>query len=184
MVCAKCQRLSKGTALATPEVKKRSEIYYGSPATAKGTASKSATVGHNGIGKVRYGLAAIFTWHMSTAYERWLTPLPQSKLLSKAAKNPYAQYSRYVDAPLSQTDVCQFDGLCSSCTKCKAKITQGHTFCQTCAYRNDGKTHPRTSLVPGENAHCHLAACAMCGKPNTKSKSSAPTISGQKFNLK
>lgn len=26
----------------------------------------------------------------------------------------------------------------SSCTKCKTKITQGHTFCQGCAYKNDG----------------------------------------------
>ncbi|GJN77442.1 hypothetical protein PLIIFM63780_000933 [Purpureocillium lilacinum] len=87
MVCAKCQKLSKGTTLATPE----------------------------------------------------------SKLLSKSAKNPYAQYS-------------------SSCSKCKTKITQGHTFCHTCAYKND--------------------ACAMCGKPNKKSSSKAPTVSGQKFTLK
>lgn len=42
-------------------------------------------------------------------------PVPQSKLLSKAAKNPYAQYS-------------------SSCSKCKTKVGQGFTYCQRCAY--------------------------------------------------
>jgi len=123
MVCAKCQKLSKGTTLATPDVKKKSEIYYGSAAgsssKASGSGTKSTTLGQNGVGK--------------------------SKLLSKSAKNPYAQYS-------------------SSCTKCKTKITTGHTFCQSCAYRSD--------------------SCTICGKPNKKSKASAPVISGQKFNLK
>ncbi|PHH85870.1 hypothetical protein CDD83_11051 [Cordyceps sp. RAO-2017] len=125
MVCAKCQKLSKGTTLATPEVKKKSDMYYGSAASASSSSSKgaggtrSATLGQTGVGK--------------------------SKLLSKSAKNPYAQYS-------------------SSCTKCKTKITQGHAFCHTCAYKND--------------------ACAMCGKPNNKSSSKAPVVSGQKFTLK
>ncbi|KAJ6446457.1 chromosome segregation protein sudA [Purpureocillium lavendulum] len=121
MVCAKCQKLTKGTTLATPDVKKKSEMYYGSPAgSSKAAASgKSTTLGQSGIGK--------------------------SKLLSKSAKNPYAQYS-------------------SSCSKCKTKITQGHTFCHTCAYKND--------------------SCAICGKANKKSSSKAPTVSGQKFTLK
>ncbi|KFA52010.1 hypothetical protein S40293_11210 [Stachybotrys chartarum IBT 40293] len=119
MVCAKCQKLVKGTTLATPDVKKKSEMYYGSPAGSKASGSKSATLGNTGIGK--------------------------SKLLSKAAKNPYAQYS-------------------SSCTRCKTKISQGHSLCQTCAYKND--------------------ACAMCGKPNKKPKSSAPAVTAEKFTLK
>ncbi|PSR76284.1 microtubule-associated protein [Coniella lustricola] len=116
MVCAKCQKLTKGTTLATPGVKKKSEIYHGSSAA---SSSKSATQGQSGIGK--------------------------SKLLSKSAKNPYAQYS-------------------SSCTKCKTKISQGHTYCNKCAYQAD--------------------LCAMCGKPNKKATSKAPQVSGQKFSLK
>ena len=54
MVCSKCQRLSKSTTLATPNVKKKSEMYYGSPAGSSQSVdkSKSATVGNNGIGKV------------------------------------------------------------------------------------------------------------------------------------
>jgi RNA polymerase subunit RPABC4/transcription elongation factor Spt4 len=94
MVCAKCQKLVKGTSLATPGVKKKSEMYYGSSsATTKASGSQSATLGNTGVIK--------------------------SKLLSKSAKNPYAAYS-------------------SACTKCKTKITQGHSLCHKCAYKDDG----------------------------------------------
>lgn len=54
MVCAKCQKLSKGTTLATPRVKKKSEMYLGSPAASSSSSSKSATAGQTGVGKVRY----------------------------------------------------------------------------------------------------------------------------------
>ncbi|KAK4123419.1 hypothetical protein N657DRAFT_573873 [Parathielavia appendiculata] len=118
MVCAKCQKLNK-TTLATPGVKKKTEMYYGSPASSSSSeAKKSATLGQTGISK--------------------------SKLLSKTAKNPYAQYS-------------------SSCTRCKAKISQGHTYCIQCAYRAD--------------------ACHICGKAN-KAKAAVPTVDGQKRTLK
>ncbi|KAH7354281.1 cript family protein [Plectosphaerella cucumerina] len=102
MVCTKCQKLGRGnTSLATPSVKKKSEIYHGSPASGSGIArgsgsstgaTKSATLGQTGIGK--------------------------SKLLSKAAKNPYAAYA-------------------SSCGKCKKSVAQGHAFCHACAYRDN-----------------------------------------------
>ncbi|OIW33619.1 hypothetical protein CONLIGDRAFT_677386 [Coniochaeta ligniaria NRRL 30616] len=65
----------------------------------------------------------------------------KSKLLSKSAKNPFAAYSR-----------------------CKTKVSQGHSYCNQCAYKSD--------------------ACAICGKPNKKSTSSAPVIAGQKFSSK
>ncbi|KAJ4392201.1 hypothetical protein N0V93_005826 [Gnomoniopsis smithogilvyi] len=116
MVCSKCQKLSKGTTLATPGVKKKTEMYHGSPAA---SSSKSVTQGQTGIGK--------------------------SKLLSSNAKNPYAQYS-------------------SSCTKCKTKISQGHSYCNKCAYQTD--------------------LCAICGKPNKKTTGTAPKVTGQKFSLK
>ncbi|KAI4134537.1 MAG: hypothetical protein LQ347_001438 [Umbilicaria vellea] len=71
MVCAKCQKISKKTELATPSVKRKNDLYYGSPAsTSVGNSDKSktsATLRNNGVGK--------------------------SKLLSKSAKNPYAAYS-------------------------------------------------------------------------------------------
>lgn len=93
MVCAKCQRTLQKTTLATPGVKRKNEMYYGSPAGDKSRsipAPRSATLGATGIGK--------------------------SKLLSKAAKNPYAAYS-------------------SSCSACKTKVDQGHKYCQRCAYK-------------------------------------------------
>lgn len=56
MVCTKCQKLQKKTELATPGVKRKNEMYYGSPAsstTSAGDKSKaSATAGVTGIGKV------------------------------------------------------------------------------------------------------------------------------------
>ena len=57
MVCAKCQKLQKNTELATPGVKRKNELYYGSPASStNGGGEKgktSATLGSNGVGKVR-----------------------------------------------------------------------------------------------------------------------------------
>ena len=57
MVCAKCQKIQTKTELATPGVKRKNDIYYGSPtASASGSGSgkskTSATLGNTGIGKV------------------------------------------------------------------------------------------------------------------------------------
>lgn len=54
--------------------------------------------------------------------------------------------------------------LFSSCGKCKAKITQGHTYCHGCAYKED--------------------LCAICGKKNKKATAGAPVVEGQKFSMK
>ena len=53
MVCSKCAKLVTGTSLATPGVKKKNDMYYGSSASssAGSGAKKSATLGQNGIGK-------------------------------------------------------------------------------------------------------------------------------------
>lgn len=56
MVCGKCLKLQKSTKLATPEVKKKSEMYYGSPASTKASGSKSATLGNTGVSKVTMAL--------------------------------------------------------------------------------------------------------------------------------
>ena len=54
MVCAKCQKLQK-TTLATPGVKRKNEMYYGSPtAGGKDNSKNSATQGPTGIGKVSH----------------------------------------------------------------------------------------------------------------------------------
>lgn len=51
MVCAKCQKTIKQTELATPAVKRKNEMYYGSPAGDK----NRATIG-GGIGKVGFNV--------------------------------------------------------------------------------------------------------------------------------
>ncbi|KAI4146925.1 MAG: hypothetical protein LQ341_001940 [Variospora aurantia] len=45
MVCAKCQKQLKSTALATPAVKKKTEMYYGSPTGSSGRIEKTASTG-------------------------------------------------------------------------------------------------------------------------------------------
>jgi hypothetical protein len=54
MVCSKCAKLTGPTSLATPGVKKKAEMYYGSPAGSSKSGEKktSATLGNTGIGKV------------------------------------------------------------------------------------------------------------------------------------
>ncbi|PIG82622.1 cript family protein [Aspergillus arachidicola] len=83
MVCSKCQKKLKSTELATPGVKRKSEMYYGSPSTSVGggggEGSKSKpTLGNTGIGK--------------------------SKLLSSKAKNPYAAYSSACESCKTKTE--------------------------------------------------------------------------------
>lgn len=54
MVCSKCQKKVKSTELATPGVKRKSEMYYGSPATTSGgeNSRSKATLGGTGVSKV------------------------------------------------------------------------------------------------------------------------------------
>jgi hypothetical protein len=51
MVCAKCQKTIKQTELATPGVKRKNEMYYGSPAGDKNKATLSG-----GISKVGFNV--------------------------------------------------------------------------------------------------------------------------------
>jgi hypothetical protein len=51
MVCAKCQKTLKQTELATPAVKRKNEMYYGSPAGDKTKATRGG-----GISKVGFNV--------------------------------------------------------------------------------------------------------------------------------
>jgi hypothetical protein len=51
MVCAKCQKTINPTELATPGVKRKNEMYYGSPA-----GDKNKTTLSGGISKVRFNV--------------------------------------------------------------------------------------------------------------------------------
>ena len=142
MVCSTCASKVKPTTLATPGVKHKKDLYYGSAASSSASASeaakRSATLGNTGVGK--------------------------SKLQSKSAKKPYAAYS-------------------ASCDRCKTKVEQGKKYCQSCAYKENGGCSLTARL---STALIINAACAMCGKSmtKTKSKAAAGIIQGQRFSAK
>jgi hypothetical protein len=57
MVCSKCQKKLQSTELATPGVKRKNDMYYGSPSSSLGGGDKGKakpTLGATGIGKVCY----------------------------------------------------------------------------------------------------------------------------------
>lgn len=63
MVCSKCQKKLKATELATPGVKRKNDMYYGSPSSTLGggTDKGKATLGATGIGKVCYKICRSIT---------------------------------------------------------------------------------------------------------------------------
>jgi hypothetical protein len=67
MVCAKCQKTIKQTELATPGVKRKSEMYYGSPAGDK----NKATIG-GGISKVGFTML-LDVYHFCNADQLYRT---------------------------------------------------------------------------------------------------------------
>lgn len=173
MVCAKCQKLQKKTELATPGVKRKNEMYYGSSASSTVKSSdkskSSATLGMTGIGKVKQ---LDFSSFRLVSKLRGANHLPllylQSKLLSKSAKNPYDAYS-------------------SSCITCKKKIDQGRTLCHRCAYKaNSERIENAQRRWVGTKANGFRSACAMCGKSQNKGSSpgEAPIVQGQRFSAK
>lgn len=66
MVCAKCQKKLQKTELATPGVKRKSDMYYGSPSStlgAGGDAKSKPTLGNTGVSKVSR-LLFIYIFHL------------------------------------------------------------------------------------------------------------------------
>ncbi|OGE55659.1 hypothetical protein PENARI_c004G02407 [Penicillium arizonense] len=90
MVCSKCQKKLQSTELATPGVKRKNDMYYGSPSSSLGGGDKGKakpTLGATGIGK--------------------------SKLLSSKAKNPYAAYASSCETCKTKTE--QGKKFCQRC---------------------------------------------------------------------
>ena len=124
MVCTKCQRLQKKTELATPGVKRRSDLYFGSPASNDNSKS-SATSNNSGIGKV--GWAALCGLVLFSSLVDIFISV-QSKLLSKGATNPYAAYS----------------STCRTCkTKVQLKARKGRSSIATVAKQAIGRSRPQ-----------------------------------------
>lgn len=68
MVCSKCAKKLKSTQLATPDVKRRSEMYYGSSSSTNSsdkTKGKS-TLGNTGIGKVGFSFLSFSFFFLSS----------------------------------------------------------------------------------------------------------------------
>lgn len=162
MVCAKCQKRLGATALATPGVKKKTDMYYGSPAGSKTTASSktsSATLGDNGVGKVRVAFSggeSIKVTHQANS-----TVTEQATV--QICKEPIRQLLRIM-YHMQEED------------RSRPQILP-----------NLRLQVQRWALSPCLNS-THLLtqdiACAACGKSNTKTSSAAPTVAGQKFTLK
>ena len=93
----------------------------------------------------------------------------KSKLLSKAAKNPYAAYS-------------------SSCEKYRRKIDQGHRLCHSCAHKAGDGMYLKSCL----DSEMQLTtitpkACAVCGKTSNalvETKDGGLVVTGQRFSSK
>ncbi|KAJ5194717.1 uncharacterized protein N7498_008155 [Penicillium cinerascens] len=120
MVCTKCQKKLKTTELATPGVKRKNDMYYGSPSTTLGGSSAGAakaksTLGNMGIGK--------------------------SKLLSSKAKNPYAAYASSCELCKTKTE--QGKKYCQRCAYQK-------NACPMCGKSLAGKSAKDQPVVQGQ----------------------------------
>lgn len=65
MVCGKCQKKLQKTELATPGVKRKNDMYYGSPSTTLGgggDAKSKPTLGNTGISKVSCIEIVVLFW--------------------------------------------------------------------------------------------------------------------------
>lgn len=91
MVCSKCQKKLKATELATPGVKRKNDMYYGSPSsTLGGGADKGkskATLGATGIGKVCYKIR-------HSILLKWIIILDEFILMSPSRANSSARKRR------------------------------------------------------------------------------------------
>ncbi|PGH23766.1 hypothetical protein AJ80_02196 [Polytolypa hystricis UAMH7299] len=84
MVCSRCQKKLQKTELATPAVKRKNDMYYGSP---------SSTLGGGGGGKGQKSSATLGN-----------TGVTKNKLLSNKAKNPYAAYASSCESCKAKTE--------------------------------------------------------------------------------
>ncbi|KAI5284630.1 hypothetical protein KEM55_000974, partial [Ascosphaera atra] len=100
MVCTKCAKKLQKTSLATPDVKRKSDVYLSGSTSNVGGASARAKEREREKARQQGNAAAGSGQGIS-----------KSKLLSGKAKNPYAAYA-------------------SSCKSCKTRCEVGRKYCQ------------------------------------------------------
>ena len=103
MVCSKCQKSQKRTELATPSVKRKSDMYFGSPASSDKSKS-SATSNSAGIGKVGYAQLCvpilsgsrtdILLHRANSSAKVQRIPTPLTALHAQHARRKYSQKLR------------------------------------------------------------------------------------------
>ncbi|KKK23943.1 hypothetical protein P175DRAFT_0504989 [Aspergillus ochraceoroseus IBT 24754] len=125
MVCARCQKKLKQTELATPGVKRKSEMYYGSPSSSLGGGGAGAGAGVASKSKPTLGNAGI----------------SKNKLLSAKAKNPYAAYSSSCEMCKTKTE--QGRKFCQRCAYQK-------NACPMCGKSLTGKSSKDQPVVQGQ----------------------------------
>lgn len=170
MVCSKCQRLLKATELATPNVKRKSEIYYGSSTSGSSSSNSktsASTTKPNGIGKVR------------------LCPL-SSNFPNRSADDCRLRVSSYQKRPRIPTRPIRVlarhvrpgrirDG--SYVRGVHTRRMARFLFCIANLAYGCGANSGRIAYV----------ACAMCGRSQSEKKKAlgdAPVVQGQRFSAK
>ncbi len=156
MVCAKCQKLAKSTTLATPGVKKKSEMYYGSPAGSGKSGDKSktsSTLGNNGIGKASCHLIHTCNLQLTIQRVNYYPSLHETHMHRTRAPAPAAKQRWTKEGRIAR-------GVLTRLTVGPSAFSSVKLYLTSCL------------------------ACAMCGKANSKSTAAAPVIAGQKFTLK
>ncbi|KAL4761086.1 cysteine-rich PDZ-binding protein [Aspergillus foveolatus] len=128
MVCSKCQKKLKATELATPGVKRKSEMYYGSPSTSLGSGGGSGSGSGTSVAN-------------KTKATLGNTGVSKNKLLSAKAKNPYAAYSSSCDMCKAKTE--QGRKYCQRCAYQK-------NACPMCGKSLTGKSAKDQPVVQGQ----------------------------------
>ncbi len=157
MVCAKCQKISKTTTLATPGVKKKNDMYYGSPAGSLNSGDKaktSATLGQNGIGKASF---------ISVARLCSSTNYIQRASCYRKQQEIHTLHTLAHVLPVKPKLI-------------KVELTATNAHSQQMVRHSEAK-------IPNRCA-AHNLACAMCGTSHSNAAAAAPVITGQKFTLK
>lgn len=176
MVCSKCQKKLKSTELATPGVKSKNDMYYGSPSTTLGGGSKGkSTLGATGVGKVCQDLfwngCSYFDCLCLSIWQFWWSLADKCRINCLALKRRIHMLPMLLHVSLA-----------------KRKPSRGRSSARSVLIRGMVCSHGFLWLLLRKFSSTDtgiLLACPMCGKNLAgKTAKDQPVVQGQKFNLK